>query len=85
MLANIVELSGRANPLRKATKDGVKNIYRARLKGEGDPEITMVIKTENPDVLEEALPGLTKYLSMYDITLEKVEVGTGDDDDDQND
>ena len=81
MLANIVELSGRDNPLRKATRDGVKNIYRARLKGEGDPEITMVIKTENPDVLEEALPGLTKYLSMYDITLEKVEVGTGDDED----
>ena len=81
MLANIVELSGRDNPLRKATRDGVKNIYRARLKGEGDPEITMVIKTENPDVLEEALPGLTKYLSMYDITLEKVEMGTGDDED----
>jgi hypothetical protein len=76
MLANIVELSGRDNPLRKATRDGVKNIYRARLKGEGDPEITMVIKTENPDVLEDALPGLTKYLSMYDVALEKVEIGT---------
>ncbi|MFA5137132.1 MAG: hypothetical protein WC489_07145 [Patescibacteria group bacterium] len=81
MLANIVELNGRSNPTKKATKDGVKNIYRARLKGEGDPEITMVIKTENPDVLEDALPGLTKYLSMYDITLEKVEVGAGDDED----
>jgi hypothetical protein len=76
MYANIVELNGRSNPTKKASKDGVKNIYRARLKGDGDPEITMVIKTENPDVLEDALPGLTKYLSMYDVALEKVEIGT---------
>jgi len=76
MYANIVELNGRSNPTKKASKDGVKNIYRARLKGDGDPEITMVIKTENPDVLEDALPGLTEYLSMYDVALEKVEIGT---------
>lgn len=75
MYVNIVELCGRDNPIKKATRDGTKTIYRARLKGDGAVK-SMIISTEDIDEFEAALPGVTKFLSMFDVSLEKVEIGT---------
>lgn len=74
MMVYITELNGRDNPILKATRDGVREIYRARMKGD-DPKISMTISTEDIDVFEKVLPGITKYLTTYDVTLEMVEFG----------
>ncbi|MCK9597560.1 MAG: hypothetical protein M0R06_00890 [Sphaerochaeta sp.] len=75
MYASVVELNGTANPIRKMTKHGPKEIYRARLVETGDPKISITITTEDPEVLEDILHGSS--MGRYEILFEKMVIGNG--------